>query len=137
VAYRDLTSGNTGGAFRTTEGVDLIASTDSVGGAYAINNFQSGEWVAYTVNMASTGTYDVAIRASNNYAAGTPAFHIEVDGVNVTGTVAVPRTGSWSTFQWVGRSGISLPAGRHVIKVVADTQYFNVNALRVTAAGTP
>jgi len=48
----------------------------------------------------------------------------------------VPYTGNWSTFQWVtGKTGVSLTAGNHVLKVVSDQQYFNLNQLRV-AAGT-
>jgi hypothetical protein len=115
--------------------VDLIASTDTVGGAYAVNNFQTGEWLSYTVNVSKAGKYDLSIRAANNFA-GNPAFHIEVDGVNVTGTVAVPKTGDWSLYQWAGKQGIDLTAGKHVLRVVSDAQYFNMNAISVLAAGT-
>jgi hypothetical protein len=50
VAYKDLTAGNAGGQFRTAEDVDITASTDAQGGPYAINNFQTGEWLAYSVS---------------------------------------------------------------------------------------
>src|SRR6185436_15283460 len=99
--------------YRTSEGVDIIASTDTAGGDYVVNNFQTGEWMAYTVNVASAGTYEIAVRAANRYASG-PAFHIEVDGVNVSGSVNVPQTADWSTFQWVAKAGINLTAGQHV-----------------------
>src|SRR5688572_16034142 len=138
VAYRDLTSGNAGNVYRTTEDVDLITSTDSSSNGYAVNNIQSGEWLNYTVNVTADGKYDLAIRASSNQS--TPAvFHIEVDGVNVTGPTSVPKTASWSTFQWVGKQGISLSQGTRVLKVVADTQYFNMAAVSVlaSAASTP
>ena len=129
VAYKDLVAGNAGGQFRTTEDVDIIASADTVGGPYAINNFQTGEWLAYTVNVPQAKNYDLAIRASNNQATAS-AFHIEVDGANVTGSIQVPKTGSWSTFQWFGKQSVPLTAGNHVIKVVSDQQYFNMNAVR-------
>ena len=138
VAYKDLTAGNAGGQFRTTEDVDIIASTDAQGGPYAVNNFQTGEWLAYTVNVPTNGNYDLAVRASNNQAtAGT--FHMEVDGSNVTGSVSVPRTGSWTTFQWVGKQNVPLTAGTHVVKVVSEQQYFNMSAVSVlaSAAQTP
>jgi len=132
VAYKDLTQGNAGGQFRTTEDVDIIASTDAPGGPYAINNFQTGEWLAYTVNVAESKNYDLAIRASSNQT--TPAaFHIEVDGANVTGSIAVPKTATWTTFQWVvGKQNVPLTAGKHVLKVVSEQQYFNINAIRAT-----
>ena len=129
VAYKDLVAGNAGGQFRTTEDVDIIASADTVGGPYAINNFQTGEWLAYTVNVPQAKNYDLAIRASNNQATAS-AFHIEVDGVNVTGSIQVPKTGSWNTFQWFGKQSVPLTAGNHVIKVVSDLQYFNMSAVR-------
>ena len=135
VAYRDLTSGNAGNVYRTSEDVDLVSSTDSSANGYAVNNIQSGEWLNYTVNVPANGKYDLAIRAASNQT--TPAaFHIEVDGVNVTGPISVPKTSSWGTFQWVGKQGVSLTAGRRVLKVVADTQYFNMAAVSVLASAT-
>ena len=127
--YNDTTAPNDGGQYRTSEGVDIVAST-SMGG-YAVNNFRTGEWLAYTINVPAAGKYDLAIHAANN---GNPgAFHLQIDGVKVTGSIAVPKTGGWDTFAWVGANGINLPAGQHVLKVVSDTQYFNLNAVRATA----
>jgi hypothetical protein len=134
VAYHDLSSGNLGGLYRTSESPDIYASTDSAGGPYQIANFQTGEWMSYTVNVATAGNYDLGIRAANNYAAG--AFHIEVDGVNVTGTIPVALTGSWTAFQWFGKQGVPLAAGKHVVKVVSEKQWFNVSALSVLQSGS-
>ncbi len=135
VAYNDLSAGNLGGQYRNSEDVDIYVSSDAAGGAYQVANFQTGEWMAYTVNVATAGKYDLSIHASNNYGA-SDAFHIEIDGVNVTGSVPVPVTGSWSTYQWVAKQGIALTAGQHVLKLVADTQWFNVNAISVVASAT-
>ncbi len=135
VAYRDLTSGNSGGRYRTSEDVDIVTSSDSSANGYAVNYIQSGEWLNYTVNVPADGKYDLAIRASSNQS--TPAaFHIEVDGVNVTGPISVPKTSTWGTFQWVGKQGVNLTQGRRVLKVVADTQYFNMAAVSVLASAT-
>src|SRR2546421_6440382 len=60
--YHDLTAGNAGGLYRTSEDVDIIASSDALGGGYVVNNFQNGEWLAYTVNVATAGTYDITLR---------------------------------------------------------------------------
>ena len=53
----------------------------------------------------------------------------------MTGSVAVPNTGWWGTFQWIGVGGISLSAGQHVLRIYADQEYFNLDALRVVASG--
>ncbi len=134
VGYHDLTAGNKGGVYRTGEDVDITTSTDAQTGGYVVNSFQSSEWLAYTVSVGSSGSFDLAIRASNHYSS-QPYFHIEVDGVNVTGTVPVPKTKNWNTFQWVtGNTGVALVAGQHVVKVVSDTQYFNMDAVRLSAS---
>jgi hypothetical protein len=62
---------------------------------------------------------------------------MEIDGQNVTGTVSVPNTGSWNTFEWVGKTGVSLAAGRHVLKIVADQQYFNLNSIMAVVTPLP
>lgn len=133
VAYHDNTPGNAGTQYRPNEDVDIVASTDSEGGAYVVNNFETGEWMVYTIHAASTGLYDVAVRASNNNWNPPPTFSIEIDGVNVTGSVVVPTTGSWDAFTWVTFSGVSLTVGQHVVKIVSDQQYFNLNRIRLTS----
>ena len=134
VAYHDLSSANLGGLYRTSEAVDIYASTDTASGPYQVANFQTGEWMKYTINVPANGSYDLGIRASNN--SNTGAFHIEVDGVNVTGTVSVPKTGSWSTYQWFGKKGVPLSAGTHVVRLVAEQQWFNVSALSMVGGAT-
>jgi hypothetical protein len=135
VAYLDLSGGNSGGLYRTAEDVDITATTDSQGGGYTVSNFQSGEWLKYTVNVPSNGLYDLAIRAAASQSTAA-AFHIEVDGVNVTGPITVPNTGNLNTYQWVGKQAVSLTAGKRVLKVVSDQQYFNMDAVSVLASST-
>jgi len=52
----------------------------------------------------------------------------------VTCNVAVPPTGDFGTFQWVGRKSVQLAAGQHVLKLVSEQQYFDVNQIRVTTS---
>lgn len=132
IAYHDNVAGNAGGQYRTSEGVDIIASTDGAGGSYVVNNFETGEWLAYTINATTAGSYDIELRAAS--AVTGSAFHVEVDGQDVTGRISVPNTGSWNSFQWIGKKGVTLAAGKHVLKVVSDQQYFNLNSIRVAAA---
>src|SRR5437899_1812745 len=132
IAYHDNVPGNTGGQYRLNEDVDIILSSDSLGGGYVVNNFETGEWLAYTINVAATAQYNIELRASSAFS--TSAFHIEVDGQNVTGTVGVPKTGNWNNFRWVDKTAVPLAAGQHVLKIVADQQYFNLNSIRVTVA---
>src|SRR5439155_44457 len=130
VSWHDLTSGNQGGFYRTNTDVDIIAPAGNASGA-VVNNFQTGEWLEYTISVAQTGTYRLEANASSEFS--TSRWHAEIDGVNVTGSVAVPNTGWWGTFQWIGVGGISLSAGQHVLRIYADQEYCNLDALRVVA----
>ena len=136
VAYRDNVAGNTGGQYRPTEDVDIVPSSDGEGGGYIVNEFETGEWLAYTVDVASSGTYDVELRVSNQDWAPAPAFRLEIDGTAIPGSVDVPSTGSWGAFTWVKKPRVLLRAGRHVLRVVSERQYFNLNRIRVTASAS-
>jgi hypothetical protein len=46
---------------------------------------------------------------------------VEVDGVDRTGAIIVPDTRGWQTWQTIATAGISLTAGRRVIRVVFDS----------------
>jgi len=132
VAYHDNIAGNAGNAaFRTSEDIDIRTSTGST--SPVITNFETGEWVTYTINVATAGTYDLSVRASNNMGT-TVSQHFELDGVNV-GTVSIAATGAWDTFDWHTKTGVTLPAGQHVLKLYADQQYATIDQIRVVRAG--
>jgi Carbohydrate binding module (family 6)/Calcineurin-like phosphoesterase/Purple acid Phosphatase, N-terminal domain len=117
MAYYDTTPGNKGGSYRNTD-VDIGPAADA-GGGYYIGWTRAGEWLTYTVNIGSTGTYSLDTRVAN---VGTGAtFHVEVDGVNKTGSIAVPDTGAWDAWRTLTTPGISLPSGQHLVRVVLDT----------------
>src|SRR5437773_4148853 len=115
VAYHDNVPGNAGGQYRPSEDVDIIVSSDSDGGGYVVNNFETGEWLNYTINVQTATNYDIELRVASAFT--NSAFHVEIDGVDVTGRIIVPNTGSWSSFQWVGKKGVALTAGQHVLKI--------------------
>jgi|GEM_PF-6804254 len=118
VGYHDVDTANLGGKYRTGEGVDIATTTDT-GGGYNVGYIKAGEWLKYTTTVATAGTYNLDFRVASAGTGGT--FHLEVDGVNVTGTLAVPNTGGWQTWQTISKSGISLSAGAHTLRLVFDS----------------
>jgi len=128
VAYHDATSGNSGGQYRS-DGVDIEATTDT-GGGYDVGWIDTGEWLAYTVNVATSGTYTLEARAASLSTGGT--LHVEMDGVNVSGTVTLPSTGGWQNWTSVTKS-VPLTAGLHVMRVAIDSAGFNLNFVRFTS----
>jgi hypothetical protein len=115
VAYHDGDTANLGGQYRM-EGVDLSACSDGTG-CYNVGWTQPGEWLGYTVNVPTAGTYTLQVRVASAGAGGT--FHVEFNGSNKTGTLTVPNTGGWDTWQTITKS-VTLDAGWQVLKLVMD-----------------
>jgi hypothetical protein len=114
LAYHDTTSANLGGQYRST-GVD-IGSAET--GGYYVGWTRAGEWVSYTVKAAATGLYTLDVNHASARDGGR--FRVEVDGVNVTGSIAIANTGGWQTWKTISRSGIRLTAGRHIVRLVME-----------------
>lgn len=136
VAYHDTTSGNQRGAFRS-DGVD-VANTNDTGGGYMIGNSRASEWLKYTVNVATTGSYVFTLRAASNVSGSK--YHLESDGVNLTGSITVPDTGSWSNWTNINKN-INLTAGVHVLKLSLDsapnTSHADINRMSFALIPTP
>jgi len=119
VAYHWQTTTNPGGAnYRPGTGVGIQTTNDTGGGdniCYAV----AGDWLKYSVNVATSGTYSLDFRVAQKAAGGQ--MHVEVDGTNLTGVVSVPNTGSWSTWQTITVTGLNLTAGQHVVRLSFDT----------------
>ncbi|MCA9304790.1 MAG: family 16 glycosylhydrolase [Phycisphaerales bacterium] len=130
-SYNDCDGGNNGGAYRDTD-VDIQASTE---GAFNVGWMCAGEWLEYTVDVESAGSYEVSARIASNSTGG--AFRIEVDGVDLSGTLSFPATGGWQN--WTDVVGeITLDAGEQVIRFVnmgSASQEYNFNAMTFAAIG--
>jgi|GEM_PF-173389 len=135
VAYNDADAANTGGQYRTSDGVD-IEGTGDAGGGYDIGFTSAGEWLKYTVNVASTGTYTFQARLATTATGNT--FHVEVDGLNISGSITVPSTGAWQTYENVSFTTPTITAGQHVIRFYEETGGYNINYYNLIAiAGAP
>lgn len=131
VAYHDVTASNQGGQYRTNEAVDVETCTDD-GGGYNVGYIEDGEWLEYTVEVSTQGTFDFALRVAAQSAGGP--FRVLLDGTDISGDIAVASTGSWSTWATVEVPGLSLPSGEHILRVSAVSGGFNLNYIDVTAA---
>lgn len=117
VAYKDSTSANQGGQYRSTS-VDIEKTSDSKGG-YDVGYLTQGEWLDYTVNVAKGGTFNVDARIASAYTGGK--FHLEVDGKNVTGSLSFVNTGNFQKWTTLRKSGVAISAGKHTIRLVIET----------------
>ncbi|HJQ69171.1 MAG TPA: carbohydrate-binding protein [Blastocatellia bacterium] len=136
VAYSDKNPSNDGNQYRTT-GVDISVCSE---GGFEVGSVFAGEWLEYTIEIATAGSYTVEARVASAGAGG--AFHIEFDGVNKTGSVNVPNTGAWSSYRTAAKSSVSLSAGRQVMRVAMDGNgqtgaVGNFNYIRILSLGPP
>ncbi len=126
IGYHDLTSGNTGGAFRLGEDVDIEATGDS-DGLYNVGWIDAGEWIEFDINAtASSGEYELDFRLASPSGAGS--LHVEIDGVNITGTVNAPNTGGWQSYATVSVPA-SISPGSHSLRIVFESAGLNINYL--------
>jgi endoglucanase len=125
VAYNDTTSGNRFGstASRGTESVD---TTGGVVGFTA-----NGEWLEYTVTVATTGTYDVVARVGVKKSGAQ--LSVAVDGTTRIDRKALPVTGDYGTFQNVPLGTMQMNADTRVLRLTINKDGYNIDRLVFTA----
>jgi Tol biopolymer transport system component len=121
VAYHDSTTGNQNGSVYRTSDVDIYNDN----GQKIVNYTQTGEWLEYTINVGTTSTYSLITQVWANSNGGS--FHIEIDGVDVTGAMSVPNTG-WGVWDTVIKTGVQLTAGQHILRFTIDAVNSNGTA---------
>ena len=87
VAYTDVDYMNTGnggynwGWSYRNDGVDIEANGDENGLPYNVGWTAVGEWIGYTIEDVTAGTYDLLVRVSSNVDGGI--FFLELNGTNL------------------------------------------------------
>ncbi len=125
----DGNDGVLGGFYRTGPGFDADISQNFyyyknsaeyvMTPSYKISDIISNEWLEYNINIEVTDSYKLIVRLCGdeyNY------YHIELDNVDVTGSLTFIPTGNsetwWDDFE---TSPISISSGQHTLKMVFDT----------------
>ena len=116
IAYFDDTKGHPWGGdfplYRHDEDVDII-NDSAAGGGFYINSITVGEWLNYTIQVNAPGTY----RISTSYASVSDgeSYRLFIDNKDVTGVVAVPASGGWTTWKSFDVT-VELTEGAHLFK---------------------
>jgi len=118
------TNGNEGGATFRNDEVD-IETTEDINGNYDVGYILQGEWLEYTVDVLVTDDYDLDLRVAED--GDGKVFHIEIDGIDVTGSINVPNTGGWQAWQTITVNSVGLTQGQHVMRIAFDANYINLN----------
>jgi hypothetical protein len=125
VAYHDTNNGGQTG-YRS-DNIGVYPDSGASNG-YAVGWNIAGEWMAYTVNVVSSGSYNITAHVASGNGGGT--FHLEFgpvgqiggNGVTTSPEFNVPNTGGWggSSYKDITVSGISLNAGTQWVRLVKD-----------------
>jgi len=131
--YNDTSAGNSEGAYRTDENVDIEPRT---GGGFNVTSIDSGEWLTFTVSVPETDNYDIAV----NYAATSSngEINFEFSGSDATGEVALFSTGGAQVWEDVTvAQGVTLTQGVHSMKVRfgGSSGSFNLNSITINESG--
>ncbi|MEF2247187.1 carbohydrate-binding protein [Paenibacillus sp. IITD108] len=120
------------------EGEDYTAAHGAYGTYYSpegdhdsLYMEKNGNWVEYdNIDVPQSGMYTVEFRVSSEEA---NYFHLEVDGVNVTGAIKAPNSGGYLKFRTIERQ-VYLTEGRHTLKVVRGSidRWFFLNWMKFT-----
>jgi hypothetical protein len=123
--FSDSDSTNSGGQYRPSLPVDIETCSE---GGYNVGWIYAGEWLRFPWK-ATTTSYNLIIRYAG-ISNGT--CHLEVDGVNKTGSISLPATGGWQTWATKNVGTITVTTGEHDIKLVMDSAGFNINYFTLT-----
>jgi hypothetical protein len=141
-----------GGEYRQ-EDVGIEGTSDLEGG-HNTGWTEEGEWLAYTVDVACTGLYDIHVRvASAMYKTVTETLpvlgkvswavpltrtlHIEIDDKDVSGLVTFVSTGGWQSWTLAFAHRVQLTEGQHVLRIVTDSGGINLNRISFAASCPP
>ncbi|MBK8985527.1 MAG: carbohydrate-binding protein [Chloroflexi bacterium] len=134
-AYHDIDPINLGGQYRPDEGVDLgIAIGAGWGDSYFIGWTENGEWVKYDIVVTQPDHYYFRALVSSVY--DTAVFHLELDGIDITGPIAVPDTGgeqNWTLINLIP-SGYWLDPDKYTLTLVIGSGGGNYDLLRAYPA---
>ncbi len=128
ISYHDYEPENLGPGSRQDEGVD----TEPNDGSENIGWLEPGEWLEYTIEVEKTGLYDVEIRAGSINSTGK--LKLLFNGEERSGEVAVPLTGSWTTFTTIQLSDIQLYNTDQLMRIHIVNGQFNMGRLNFREA---
>ena len=120
VAYHDTDAVNEGNVYRT-DGVDITGDTTN---GYKVGWTVAGEWLEYSLSVSTAGVYVWSARVSMG--GDSAAFHMAMDGTNITDRIQISNTGTWDDYTTISSNTIiPLTVGNHVLRISVDRSYAN------------
>ncbi|MCY9692687.1 carbohydrate-binding protein [Paenibacillus alginolyticus] len=114
-------------------GIQTETTTDT-GGGLNVGWTDTGDWMDYSVNVQSAGTYTVGFRVASN--SSTSQLQLKNSAGTVLTTVDVPNTGGWQTWTTVN-ANVNLTAGNQTLRFYVSSTGLNLNWMNFTSGSTP
>ncbi|WP_445749365.1 glycosyl hydrolase [Polaribacter sp.] len=130
IAYVDGSQNNEGD-YRTNEYVDAVNSGAE---GKTIGWLSAGEWLEYTIDVATAGKYDLSFRYTSGNSNGGGPFYFEIDGKKISSDFSVSSTGNWSTWATKVVNNIEFTQGKHILRLVISSGEFNLGKLTFSYA---
>ena len=113
-------------------GVDIEACSDPASNGYNVCFFNPTEWMKYTVDVPSTGTYSIDLRVANG-SGQTATLEIQnADGTQTLAKASVP-SGGWYDWVTVTVTGGFATSGIQAIRIAnTGSSDCNINSVRFT-----
>jgi endoglucanase len=88
--------------------------TSDVGGGLNVGWQDTGDWMNYSVNVSTAGTYTVNFRVATMF--NGPQFQLRNSSGTVLATLNVPNTGGFQTWRTISAQ-VTLPAGQQTLRI--------------------
>lgn len=124
IAYNDLTNGNEGNVFRT----DNVDIEEKIGGGYNVGWIDSGEWLEYSVDVTDSDNYLFSFVVASEESG---SLHVEMDGLDVSGTIQVGTTGGWQIWDTIYVGPFALKEGESILRLSFDEGPYNLDQVIV------
>jgi hypothetical protein len=120
-------------SFASQSGTQTETTTDT-GGGLNVDYFETGDYLDYSVNVATAGTYTVGFRVAS--ANGGATLQLRNSGGTTLGSISVGNTGGWQAWQTIS-TNVTLPAGKQTLRLYAAASTgCNVNWLNFSTASS-
>lgn len=122
-AYSDRDEANTGGQYRTTEGVDIEICE---AGGFDVSRTSTGEWMTYTADVAKAGVYQVSFFVATTF--DNAKLKLECPGNGQSVEVALPNTKGRQA--WKEEKGsLKLDSGQTTLKLSVMGRGINIDKM--------
>ena len=128
--WNDGDGGYNDGWVGRNDGVDLEGSDDHPDIPFTVGWTEAGEWLGYTIQDVTPGTYEVSFSISAPEAGGI--FFAQLEGQNL-GVINVPATGGWYNWDDISGQTVTISEGEKFLKIQIVQNGFNIQSITFDA----